>query len=247
MSTRNNTMVLKSHVQTKTNYIVNDDGTKTFGDPLALAENLINDQGNNDKNLKKTCGICAVANVLRLAGFVVTEQQVLDYYLEERKFPKRLFWRTITSSSAFQNIGGSDSKDRKYLLKHFGVNSLLVSSVSKKDSYEKQKEIIDRIAEYVEQGKGVIVAFESDIYDRDKFGTPESDYSVTTHAVVVTSVIKDASDKTIGLYVHDSTGISESKKYQNSVANKGTKLMSIEQFVTALSDHKINVTQEAIR
>ncbi len=247
MSTRNNTMVSKSHVQTKTIYIVNDDGTKTFGDPLALAENLINDQGNNDKNLKGTCGICAVGNILRLANIAATEQQILDYYLKELRFPHKLFWRALISESASYYSGGSDPKGRMLLLNHFGIDSVLVPSIRINDSYNQVLRSADRIAEYVEQGKGVIVSFDADIYDKERYGLPQKHQAIKTHALVVTSVKRDSLNNLVGLYVHDSNGQSKTNKFANTSSNKGTILLTREQFTRYLSYTKINVTKEAIR
>jgi len=211
------------------------DGNMVWGHPLDIAEDLINNQGNNKKNWKDTCGICCIANVLRLAGVNSTEQEVLDYY---RKSLAVLSVRLRGGTK-----GATNSESRQAILKHYGIESILVLSLCNKENKAKDEaEVINEIAEYVEQGKGVIISVNSSDYDKSRCTSND-----VNHALLVTGVVKSCEGTIVGFFIHDSRGKTKAEKYKNRPQKEGTLLLYAHELFMCLSPEDINVTKSIIR
>lgn len=130
-----------------------------------------------------TCGIVSCVNVLRLAGrLTTTEEELVRYASTAANETNPL---CVCGETPFRN-GGTGPDARKELLSAFGVESELLPPS------------IDRIAEYVEAGRGVIVSVDAGkLWRRPRFYR-------CLHAVTVTSVQRSRDGSLEGFYLCDS-------------------------------------------
>lgn len=235
--------------QTELSYIVDEEGNRVYGNPEEMSEILYSSQG-IDKDYKGTCGLCAVVNVLRLAGVQnIDEKQVLDYYKKYLGFSWWMYPLIPVFKIFHSYVGETSAKNMKNILKHYGIDSYIIKSVPFKKYgvdgnnskfYKIRNNKLNEIAEYVEQGRGVIVSFDGLFYDLARYG-------VQYHAVVITGLKRDSSDRILGFYIHDSNGSEKSKKYNKTYRNEGTIYLNRDEFLQSISHHPINITSSIIR
>lgn len=184
-------------LQTNQAWKIEADGSMIFNTPVETGIKLDSNQG-KDPNYQGTCGLVSCVNVLRLAGYPVTEKELVDYASSTLDDDgERLL--CVTDSLPKAN-GGTSAIGRQQILRHFGIKS------------ELQAANITNIATAVSEGKGVIISvFARMLY----FGETDKKDS---HAITVTSVKKDVNGNICGFYVCDSGtgGVDNSKYYTKS-------------------------------
>ena len=203
-----------------------------YDSPMETDKFLIQSQGKAyPHRFQGTCGLCACANILRMAGVDVSEKDMIDYAGNTKV--KRINEYTGNEEEVFlcskhclnpRFSGGTDCYNRQKILEHFGIESECVDINPDDDSCLKQ------IADYVDNGKGVILS----IHSKTLWNGMPNDGS-GDHAVVVTSVLKTSAGNIIGFYICD-TGRGE-----------GTSYYPAERIRASLTPWKMNVTNKAVR
>ena len=149
-------------------------------------------QGNNELRYEGTCSLASIAQVMRLHGYSVTENDVVKWAAE------RGLCDPPGNPPNYQNAGGANEIQIKHILK--GMLGL--------ESQHENTKSIERIAEMVESGKGVLMSVASKVlWKQDKL-TPAD--LVGDHIVSVVGVARDADGTLAGLYIND-TGIPDAK------------------------------------
>ena len=164
-------------------YTKDSDGNLVYDHPVETEQYLYRKQGSAYKDYQGTCGLCTIANMLRLAGVNVDEKTVVDYAVKNGLCD--------TGKDPGSN-GGTSPEARQKILEHFGVKSSLVPARNN------SQDSVNDIAKYVSEGKGVNIA----VYARTLYNNAA--YNNGTHSIVVTSVKKDPSGNILGFYVCDS-------------------------------------------
>lgn len=165
-----------------------------FDHPEEAAKTAVYGQGYamvEGKRYAGTCGICALATILRRAGIPVDEQKVLVAAVKQNLCCNV---EDVAEENAYQYRGGTYDGSRRELAAHFML--------------EMDDEIgrsLETLAEYVEKGHGVIIAVQAgkDGYNPDNryFGAEGG------HAIVLNSVERDLQTGAItAYYVIDSNG-----------------------------------------
>lgn len=164
--------------KTNQSWVANGDkeGTFTFDSPQETGLELDANQG-KDRYFLGTCGIVSCVNILRLAGFDISEQTLV------RPVAKA---RLCTTNSHPMYNGATSANDRKQILAMCGIDSVLLEAN------------IANIAHNIEEGRGVIISVYAGKLWQD------FRYLNMAHAVIVTSVKKDRLGNVIGFYVCDS-------------------------------------------
>lgn len=201
-------------------------GMEIYDSPLEIDKYLYAKQGSADENFKGTCGLCACANVLRLAGVNYGEKEMIDYASKRQGdfFSQPLC--TVKWYDPFAS-GGTTPEERKQILEHFGINSSVVDV----KTYRNGKVSIDTIndiAEWVSEGRGVIIDVDGGLFYDDPKKNGKG------HAVTITSVERNKYGDITAFYILDS--------------NRGTvKYSSCEIQEMVRNWIGINVTNQIIR
>lgn len=159
-----------------------------------------------------TCGIVSCVNVLRLAGRTATTEEELVCYASG---PKAL----CVSGATPRRNGGTTPQERKELLAVYGVGS------------ELQPASVDSIAQYVEEGRGVIISVDAG----KLWGSPS--FYRNLHAVTVTSVQRNIDGSLEGFYLCDS----------GTSGRDCARFYSAPHLERALTPRSMNVTESIIR
>lgn len=157
-------------------YTVDENGNRVYDHPLEQEKYLHRNQGEAYDKFQGTCGLCSVANVLRMAGVQYSEKDIVDYAKNHN---------LCNQGGEPGYNGGTSAAEREKILEAFGIPSTCVSPS------------ISVLASSVEQGKGVIISV-----DPGKLA-PEV-YDSGYHAITVTSVVRDSNGNIKGFYVCDS-------------------------------------------
>lgn len=207
-------------------FTTNASGMEVYDSPLEVDKYLYSKQGSAYKNFKGTCGLCSCANVLRLAGVDYGEKEMIEYAADPQGglFSPKLCTVNPFSASA---SGGTTPKQRQQILDHFGVSSSIWSIKTDADG-RTSMETINDIANWVSEGRGVIVDVDAGIF----YNSPPN-YG-NGHAVTITSVEKNKYGDVTAFYILDS--------------NQGTvKLNAWDLQDTLRTFVGINVTSQIIR
>ena len=217
-------------------FTVDANGDSTYDSPMEMDHYLYRKQGSADANFQGTCGLCAIANVMRLAGVDLSEKDVIDYAANASEIDDpvtdEILWAAhrLCTYNPFnpQESGGTTPGKRLKILEHFGINSGVysVKMEGKIASYE----TMNQIADFVAEGRGVILSVHASILEPNMY---ENDLNHDFHAVTVTSVKKNKYGNISGFYICDS--------------NKGTSFYPIDQVQAALTGADMNVTYSHIR
>lgn len=208
----------------KTNYgfTTESDGSQIYDSPVEMGNYLYKSQGSADKKFQGTCGLCAIVNILRLAGVYLTEKEVIDYAKKGWIFSSLCDVIPFSPSRS----GGTTPLQRQQILEHFGVSSV-IREVKLDKNYNVSMDTINDLADWVSEGKGVIIDVEGgSFYD-------DLRYNGMGHAVTVTSVKKDKNGRVCGFYIADS--------------NTGTSYYPECRIRDAMRNVGINVTSQIIR
>ena len=170
-------------------------GNLIYDSPVEMAQYLYASQGSAYKNFQGTCGLCSVANILRLSGVNIGEKEVIDYASKDGIFSHLC----IVNPFSAKRSGGTTPEQRKQILDYFGISSSTWSVKKDKDGMASIETIKD-IGKWVSEGKGVIIDVDAGAFYND----PR--YNGLGHAVTVTSVTKDKYDDVSGFYIVDSNG-----------------------------------------
>lgn len=198
-------------------------GNLVYDSPLEMAKYLYASQGSAYENFQGTCGLCSVANVLRLSGVNIGEKEVIDYAAKGGLFSNLCVVNPISPSRS----GGTTPEQRKQILDYFGISSS--TWTVKKDKDDKVSiATINDIGQWVSEGRGVIIDVDAGIFYDD----PR--YKGGGHAVTVTSVTKNKYGDISGFYIADS--------------NRGTSYFYAWQIQEAMRPFvDVNVTSQIIR
>lgn len=203
------------------------DGNDIYNSPLETADSLCPKQGKARFGFGGTCGLCSVANLLRLAGVDISEGDIIDF-ASKTNAPNSSSKLCETGHLLPGQNGGTSADDRKEILSHFGIESGVFDIETDKNGNPTRSNI-ENIAKYVSEGRGVIISIHAYSLWRDD-PRPVNDY----HAITVTSVKRSPSGEILGFYVHD-TGIG------------GTHYYSASKIQESLSGAPMNVTYQILR
>lgn len=197
-------------------------GQMTYDSPLEAGQYLVANQGSAYKRFQGTCGLCSIANILRLAGVNIGEKEIIDFASQGGLFSKHC---KVTLFSPGRN-GGTTAEQRQKILEHFGISSSLKAVKTDPDG-NATVETLNDIGKWVSEGRGVIISVDAG----DFYGNPK--YNGQGHAVTVTSITLNNLGEVSGFYIADSNG--------------GTKLYPAWIIQDALRANSINVTNQIIR
>ena len=197
-----------------------------YDSPNETNKFLLQSQGNAYPDYQDTCGLCACANILRLAGLDISEKEVIDYASKTKMiiYIKTWFGTFKWKSFICGKHGATGGESIRKILEHYGIDSEFVNIDSEEDN------CLQQIAHYVEDGKGVILPVNSNTL---WYGKPNDDNP--DHVVVVTSMMKTYEGAILGFYICD-TGRGE-----------GTRFCSADEIRASLTKHPMNVTTKPIR
>ena len=210
--------------QTQFGFVPDGHGAMVYDSPVEMGRYLYSQQGSAYINYKGTCGLCSCANILRLAGVNLGEKEMIDYATSVHKgglFSPKLCTSTLLSPLS---NGGTSPEDRQQILKHFGIESSLVSVID--DNLTISDNTIEQIANYVQSGHGVILSVHANVLKGRPAGQDR-------HAITVTSVTRDTNGKVMGFHICDS--------------NHGTIYYDAFRIRNALTGNAMNVTDKPIR
>lgn len=181
-----------SFSKTKQVWHQDDPYIKTFNSPEETGAYLNCNQGVSEKmggegveGFEGTCGLVSCENVLRMAGVKITEAEVVNY----AKSHKRGFRHLCTINSKAENNGGTYAQDRQKILSHYGIDSKIEYFID-----------LERIANYVTEGRGVIASVDACML---WYGAVSA--VPARHAITITSVERDAfSNEITAFYICDS-------------------------------------------
>ena len=187
MTGLNNTFQIhKGLFKTQQDWYLDQDGNQVYDSPNETGALLDYKQG-KVKGFTGTCGLVACVNVLRLAGIIISEADLVTFASSTRSNKSGNYLCSKGSSFAKAN-GATGSEERNEILKHYGIEAVSLPCD------------VDSIAKYVEEGRGVIISVHcNQLY----YGYSDGG---DLHAVCVTSVKKDMTGRIIGFYVCDSNG-----------------------------------------
>ena len=201
-------------------------GHYVYDSPLVMDGYLYHDQGSADPEYRGTCGLCACVNIIRLAGVMITELEVLRFALGRDHFGEAmpLLCKKKKKKPGFN--GGTSPQDRQLILRNFGIDSELISI-----QYDPDGEIADSnmelISRCVESGRGVILSVRATLLNDD----PEKKDN-DNHAVTVTSTVRDSNGSLLGFYIVD---------------QRGTQYFPADRVKSSLTGREMNVTRQVIR
>lgn len=203
------------------------EGNQVYDSPMEMNDYLYKKQGSARMMFQGTCGLCSCANVLRLAGVNVTEEQMIAF-ASNSTAPNSIEKLCETGHINPSRNGGTNPEGRRCILEHFGIDSGLFDVELDKMGGGTQN-TMSSIADMVSAGKGVILSVHADMLWHDApYGI--NDY----HAVTVTSVKKDSFGNVLGYYICDS-------------ALGGTSFYTTEKLRRSLTGARMNVTHQIIR
>jgi len=136
---------------------------------------LISHQGAVDQ-FEGTCGLVACANICRLSGMKITEEEIVD---------KAIHLGKCTIGRLPSHNGATDADERQFMLHHYGIESQCIPQDA------------EIAAKHLEEGKGVIVSVDIDYLRTGKKGK-------VSHAVTLTGTKRDPNGNLLGLYMCDS-------------------------------------------
>lgn len=202
---------------TQEKFVKGQHGGMMYNSPMETGKRLYVTQGAAYRNITGTCGLCSCANVLRLAGVNIGEKEMVDYAVSEGL--------CTFQPENYEGSGATSPKERRAVLAHFGIQSIIEPVEMDKD--HANNETMERIGDYVSEGRGVIVSVDAGVFYN------KAQYLGEGHAVTVTSVEKNKKGGVIGYYICDS--------------NYGTKFYKKKRLQKALRPSGINVTASIIR
>lgn len=215
----------RSLEKTQLGYNETEDGCYVYDSPEETNKYLIQKQGKAyPEKYRGTCALCSSANILRQAGVEISEKDVIDYASNTRT---EILWgkvsiKTPIISARYKNPslnGGASNNEVKKILDHFGIKSKTVTIPDIiADKNIAKEERMNTIADYISEGKGVILNVNSDALWYNKPNNGWFRY-LGDHDVTVTSVKKDTAGKILGFYIND-TGMGGMKYYSAEKINE---------------------------
>ena len=187
--------------ETEYGYEEDDDGYLVYDSPQETYDNLLwQRQGNNDLEFRGTCGLCSCVNILRLAGRKWTsEDEVVKHAVAEGL--------CTTGYPDNDMNGGVSTEDMRQILKNFNLESETFSPVFSSGWDINYDATIKMIADFVENGRGVILSVNAYTLWYGKVNNGNS-----AHAIVVISVKKDDEGNIVEFFICD-TGSGKGKWY----------------------------------
>lgn len=213
---KRNNNVLRSLVHTEQLWHHSKDGQSViYNTPFSTGKTLDAMQGKLTE-YQGTCGIVSCVNILRLAGRTMTTEEELVQYASGTANGNGTL---CTSGKTPLRNGGTTPQNRKDILAAFGIES------------ELHPPSVDSIAQYVEDGRGVIISVDAG----KLWGIPR--FYRCLHAVTVTSVQRNKTGALEGFYLCDS----------GTTGKDFARFYSAVHLEQALSARSMNVTTSIIR
>lgn len=134
---------------------INGQGVMMYNSPIETAKTLIAKQGNNQRDMGGTCGLCQCANILRLAGIEVSEDDVINIAIAcGGRTAKDLEMENTNPDMR----GGTSSGARQEILERFHLMTYIqpISAVDRQST-------VGKFANAVSTGHGVIVSVDAGI------------------------------------------------------------------------------------
>lgn len=192
-------------------------GHEVYDSPLEMDRYLYGTQGMAYTNVQGTCGLCSIANILRLAGAWVGEKEVVDYAMSAKL--------CVFDKDDADRSGGTNAEMRADILEHFGISSHM--ELVDMEGGKASDLTLDSIADHVSSGHGVIISVDAGHFYNDMR------YLGGGHAVTVTSVERTSSGEIAGYYICDS--------------NQGTIFVKKSHLQKSLRGSAMNITDTVIR
>jgi len=170
---------------------VNGRFLQVFDHPIRSASTAVVNQGSALPNsFRGTCGPCAVGTICRKAGIPADELGVTIFAAGNGLCTK--------GSKKLGENGGTSAKDLSLILEGYGG----ISSTSSIGAS------IHELAQYVEEGRGVIIGINPHLLPDAGYG-PQTPGENAGHWIVFHSVARDpATNEIVGFYLLDSNGTS---------------------------------------
>ena len=183
-------------VSTQYGFTKNMAGMEVYDSPLEVDKYLYSKQGSAYENFKGTCGLCSIANILRLSGVNIGEKEDSDY---AANMQGGIFASKLCSVNPFNPSasGGTTPKQRQQILDYFGISSSVWNVKTDADG-KASIDTINEIGKWVSEGRGVII----DV-DAGAFYNSPPNYG-KGHAVTITSVEKNKYGDITAFYILDS-------------------------------------------
>ena len=209
-------------VDTQYGFSIGDTGEMTYDSPLEMANYLYYEQGSANPRFQGTCGLCSIANVLRLAGVNASENEIIDYASKGGLFSALCTVNPLNPSKS----GGTTPNQRRQILDYFGISSSTWSVKTDNDG-NVSMETINDLGKWISEGRGVIIDVDAGAF----YDSPR--YNGLGHAVTVTSVTHNSYGDVSGFYIADS--------------NRGTIYYPAWRIQESMRPVDINVTSQIIR
>ncbi len=181
-----------SFTKTRQEWHQDDPFIKIFNSPKKTGSYLNCHQGVPERiggegieGFEGTCGLVCCENILRMAGVIITEAEIVNYAKSYSQGNRPL----CTINSTPEKNGGTYVQDRQEILKHYGIDSKIEYTTD-----------LEKIANYVTEGRGVILSVDSCmLWYETVSAAPDK------HAITITSVERDAiSNEITAFYICDS-------------------------------------------
>ena len=180
---------LEKTQQTYQTVWLDDRECKVFDHPKQVAARGAYHQGTNSIGINETCGLCASATVMNIAGYRYSEDDVVLYAIEHG-------FCTAT--------GRTTARNRNHIIEGMGNIHMSAHSMQR----------LEKVARLVEEGHGVIIGVDASLLNEKWYG-PYDPAEPKGHAITLASVIRDAHTNEIVKYVIiDSNGPTHEKAYQ---------------------------------
>lgn len=160
---------------------------------------LISQQGEAVPDFWGTCGCCASADASTLLGVPCTEKQAVEIARSEKAcvdWPIRSIYPEKLKNKIRCMNGGTLDTDREKILGRLGFQV-----------HTERPSSLAQIASEVQAGKGAILSMESGVLNKTRSVKSTRPYG-RGHAVTVTGVEFNANGDAVGLWLHDTGGIS---------------------------------------
>ena len=177
----------------------NGESYTEFDHPTSLAKSLSYKQGINEYGFEQDCGLASIAGWLNIAGSAYTENDVVKYAASHHNLRGETLCDTFDNPS---ECGGTVAEDRAKVWSAFGISAKVYRDVF---SYSD----VDKIADYVEQGRAVSVGvnafkfWNTDNPEKRNYFDCYGDGG-SNHVINVVSIRRNSMDNSVtGFFVND--------------------------------------------
>lgn len=176
---------LNTNIQVYTD-VLGEDVAIVTGNPFENAERLDFSQGDNSYNAGGCCGLVSSSNFLNLCGLETTEEEVVEYAMENGLCANGFFMPS-------ESVGGTGDFEIETIIESYGI---LVTAY---DTYDGGS--IEDIANAIDEGRAVTIGVNAGYLWND----PNCiDGGQANHQITVTGAVRNVDGEVIGLVICDS-------------------------------------------